>query len=481
VIDPTEPSRETAESVTDAPDDGQAIFLLTIGDSQPIAIRDGTQQSAIDKIPEASLKMDATERLGLVGVDLNDEALLEVRQDGKRSPLLSGVVYELNHAEDRLFVDLRGTMQLLEDQNVAIRPDGVPRQELISYLLSLAGISPEHQDIDGFVLPKSADTYLGIVPIEGCLVRGEPLLGKVCFYSYKRDRDDDDRFNRLVEAAGAESSISAVRARVSVTADNFLEADALVRDQVNRALDWIAFRTSISEPVVSYGGGTLFTDWSRDRARAISYGSPIVYLRRQSDNAAWAREALRFTSAVKPEFRAEHFLGEAGHVFERVLSSDSSSLSDEERSVLLSLHWYRRARQDERPVDRLVDYWTSLEHVLAQQPVAKLFTKEQRRQIKERVLGDWRADPERLTALEAAIDGVNQSPLPRRLDAFVAQHATPLSDSDQDLLWKTREKRNDVVHGRAVPSISNRELDKLSAITGRFILRRALALGHARE
>ena len=149
--------------------------------------------------------------------------------------------------------------------------------------------------------------------------------------------------------------------------------------------------------------------------------------------------------------------------------------------MLLALHWYRRARQDERLVDRLVDYWTSLEHVLAQQDVAKLFTKDQRRKIKERVLADWQADSELLSALERAIDGVNQSSLPSRLNAFVAQHAIPMSDSDTDLLWETRDKRNDVVHGRDVPSISNRELDKLGAITSRFILRRALGLGHARE
>ncbi|MDP9237939.1 MAG: hypothetical protein M3P30_11190 [Chloroflexota bacterium] len=450
-------------------------LLLAVGDAEPITILEGTGGSRIGATPYATLQLPAVQRGQLAGVDLTDEARVEAVEHGNRFLQLTGFVSRLTHDRDVTRIELHGTTVVLHERTVALRHDKVPGPEMISYLLSLCGVPIGRQDVEGLEFPDTDVSYVGIVPIDGCAIEGAWQIGRLALYGRDSAKDDEDRrFDELLASEDAVTATSAARGRVTVQARTFLEAESLIRDEVDRALDWIAFRCAISEPLISIGAEQINVSWVRARALGMPRSSKLAYCRRTTDDAAWVQEIAGAAAAPQLTLSDTTYFSQTYPTFEALLSAEHSELSDAERSILLSLHWHRRARQAERSADRLVDYWTAIEYVIARAQIPKLFTNQELSLMKDRLKVDWEGDV-RWNAIVDAVGSANASPLPQRLRSFIADNNVPISAADYEVLWSTRRWRNDLVHGRSIPLIDEPTLTKLGALAERMILRRAAA------
>jgi hypothetical protein len=59
-----------------------------------------------------------------------------------------------------------------------------------------------------------------------------------------------------------------------------------------------------------------------------------------------------------------------------------------------------------------------------------------------------------------------------RIRKFITEKEITFSDSEMLLVKKSRDKRNDVIHGRRNVDVSTEELDKLRSLIERLILAR---------
>jgi hypothetical protein len=297
----------------------------------------------------------------------------------------------------------------------------------------------------------------------------------VTFYGRDGTDDDDVRFDSVF--SDPQPTRYPVRARVPVTGRTLLNAEAAAVRAVDVALDWVALRCGLSEAFVPFNDGSKLLTWHRAQAVSRAVASSFVFCRREADGAYWVRnidEEGRPATAVNLDDH-EYF----GEIFERC-NELLAAPADEPRAVrtlLRALHWYRRAQQDQRPVDKLIDYWTSIEFIIAGERPPSLFREEDLARIIASLESDgWVDDSETWARLKTAIARLNEAPVPVRLSGYLTKYRVPVGPEEASVLESTRKMRNQMVHGSKMPDIGDYELRKLRSVVGKMLLRRGLSL-----
>ena len=116
----------------------------------------------------------------------------------------------------------------------------------------------------------------------------------------------------------------------------------------------------------------------------------------------------------------------------------------------------------------------ALESYVAGVEVAELFSKAQRKELRE-LAPDW-LNPEQKDEFEKAINSINAPPFGVRLSERLDRDGVPLTEEERELLFGTlRSARNDVAHGRALKRPPTRD----EVLRGISVVSRALLFGIA--
>src|SRR5207245_5563939 len=75
---------------------------------------------------------------------------------------------------------------------------GISGPEFISYIVTLAGIGPERQRIDGLELPETDMLYSCVVPITGLELEHELVLGEIAFYGALETNHEEIRLAQML-------------------------------------------------------------------------------------------------------------------------------------------------------------------------------------------------------------------------------------------------------------------------------------------
>jgi hypothetical protein len=124
-----------------------------------------------------------------------------------------------------------------------------------------------------------------------------------------------------------------------------------------------------------------------------------------------------------------------------------------ERRSLLAL---KRAVSEVSTEPQLQALWEALESYAAGLKGPKLFSKKQRRELRD-VIPKWMT-PQQQDKFTNAIADLNRPPLGVRLEWRLERDAVPLAAYERKLLFeKLRDARNDVAHGREIADSPRRE------------------------
>ncbi|MCK2213351.1 hypothetical protein MF672_006020 [Actinomadura sp. ATCC 31491] len=98
------------------------------------------------------------------------------------------------------------------------------------------------------------------------------------------------------------------------------------------------------------------------------------------------------------------------------------------------------------PLAQVQAIFESIEFYASGATVPELFSKADRRKLR-RVLPDSLSNMQR-KRIEQLMGDLNSPPLRLRLARVMDDDSVPITSEELDLLWKLRQLRNDVVHGR---------------------------------
>lgn len=326
---------------------------------------------------------------------------------------------------------------------------GISPPEMIYLLMSsVEGVDTDPQHIHGLHLSDSRRAFVFIAPIPGISIKGDEAVRIADIELYvpaKGMRYDDDLIQKAApEPLAPELSPEVTRAYVPVLAHGFTEAIVLGQARLSQAIDWLSFRCGLSTPCYRAAGEWRFIQWDRTDGLAHLVETDWVYIRdtlpvmaRERYWLRWSPPAVR-DSIVQLGGQSDPRATETLELVEKTLTKQDEDRTPAERSLLLALHFHRRARQSPDRIDQIVNYWHSLEFILSP-------------------YGD--------------------GPLRGRWKHFWKQHGLSLLETDEAFLWdKMRKLRNRIEHGDEFQQMTQIDLDHLGCIAEKAVLTAAAGL-----
>jgi len=156
----------------------------------------------------------------------------------------------------------------------------------------------------------------------------------------------------------------------------------------------------------------------------------------------------------------------------RRLDKSLPPLTLQDQLALLALS---RATREPDPLAQVQALWEAVEFYVSGVEVGRMFSKAECRKIRKAVMDALpSATAEQHERLDHAIGQLNNAPLLIKLKAALDREGVPIADSELDLLWKLRQLRNDVVHGRNSTLPEPEDVEYAVSIIARMLLYRVL-------
>ena len=147
-------------------------------------------------------------------------------------------------------------------------------------------------------------------------------------------------------------------------------------------------------------------------------------------------------------------------------------MTQDEKNLLMTLHWLRRAIQSGDNKDKMLDLWTAMEFLISGTKVNPLFCNDQKDAIKRLLGANLDLTTEQKKALFDKIDMLNSPPLKVKIYALKKTLGIDLTDEELELIDTARNKRNDIIHGKRDVDVYDKELNKLRSIIERLLIGR---------
>lgn len=287
-------------------------------------------------------------------IDLTSEILVDPGTDDQEPRIFTGVVQKATATLTQIDFEVTSPIALLEEQRTqgVLGFAGVPVPETLAYVLTASGVPAERQNIEGFPTGGPDTPYFCIFPVEGLHVEGELSVGLVTLYG------EDATTERDIQLASNSARLPwaglgfDARARVVVAAADFMQAEAIARQAVQKALEWISFRLRHSEALPSGVIDAASVAWDRRRAigvpRLTDQFHAYRYLPAGAISGSWASAAQ--PSDVEP-LSGKTSTNDLKQFFPPL--TNAGSTKDGEIPVVVSMseamHWLHRS-------DTLIDF-----------------------------------------------------------------------------------------------------------------------------
>lgn len=312
--------------------------------------------------------------------------------------------------------------------------------------------------------------FVVIVPTRDFLINDIFKFGGVEFYPIFDSKDDAIIRKSTTGQKEPDWGSNFPRARTIVRATNHFDAIQLGYAKINNTVNWITLRNDLTLPVINekseeqYVEFNIFKHYSRVRI------SSIVYCREINQERACLfdiRELIGNKLAIEND--PNDYFKPTKSLFEPIMSKSKKDLSQQDKNLILSLHWLARSVNDSENVDKLLDLWTSIEFIVSFQSGIPLLTEEEKRLVFEKV-ADLGFSEEKLGILKDKIDMFNDVPLMQRFKVLVEKLDIDFTLNEWNLVRITRRKRNEIIHGLKENEIATEEIERLRGIVERILI-----------
>jgi hypothetical protein len=384
------------------------------------------------------------------GVAYVGEASVESLVDRVVSKLFTGLVNRVTVHGDVATIELVGNKREFKERlmgGLAVG-EGNATQELIFCIMRSNGWPADRTYMQGWA-PGPREKFLVAAPLAGASVSESQRFGA----------DEIVLANPSLVAFGESEvwsrfSESQSWAVTAVSADTLYDAEVKGLAQIDVGLSAIRALGAYRFPC--FRGGVLPFD--RDQARAKVRASDLVLVQSLTSARHWLRsvfareklELLEIGSLAIKEIPPEQ-LEDRGSFFGR------------------SLHEWKMAADSTDDMDRVAHLWRSVECYSSRGVVPQLFSNADLKSIRKVVKTSATWNTGQINAIDSRIGSINNPPLNEKFQMTLDQDFVRLSDQELAAIFKTRDLRNDLEHGRALTEPGHRTLDNAIAVMN-FVL-----------
>jgi len=377
-----------------------------------------------------------------------------VGQRGAEVPRFTGSIVSAKPVADGVEIEAVSAVSLSESIIPGMVTRGVPPQETIYVLARSSGIPDEKLKIDGLAeLPR--ETFEVVIPIDGLVIDTASHFGGAMLLSADiglRSLAGLEVQDELRVAFGASAYALAL-----VTTTRMFDAEEQGLAAVDLALAWLT--AQLRYGLTHRPDGTLLA-FDRKESLAQPLRRDVVFVRGLTTLRQWLRrpraaKQARFVAPTNTERSLDHSL---------------PSLTLQDQLALLAL---ARATHEPDALAQVQALWEAIEFYTSRASVSHLFAKSQCKVIRKAIRDALPAlSQEQQRRVDYAIGQLNNAPLLIRLRKALDDDNVPIADGEIDLLWKLRNLRNGVVHGRKSELPAPEDVEYAISIVSRMVVYR---------
>jgi hypothetical protein len=431
-------------------------FSLRFGEAEAgHALRGANMSNAMNQMPNAEVTIDLA-RLGMP-VDYFSGLAMAALEGERVYPRFVGSVVSAEpkaNGTDEVEVEAVGAAALSEQQIMGMAVRGVPPFELVYVVARSAGLREEQLNIEGVEqLPR--ESFEVVAPVDNLVVEQALEFAGVRFLPAESG-------SRALAALEVDQDLrdaytAPAYALVLVTASRCLDAEERGLALIDLAVSWLTVRLRYGLAVLPAGRPLPFR---RSKSLASPARRDIVFVRGLATTRQWLRRPRTVAAPRSVDFTPADLR----------LDPNLPRLTLQERQAVLAL---ARAASELDPLGRVQALFEAVEFYVGDVQADKLFSKGDRKSI----LGALPPlTPEQSRRIEQLAGDLNNAPLRARLMCTLDIDEVPVSAAEIELLWRLRELRNDVVHGRRSELPTVEDVEYGVSIVSRMLVHRVSRL-----
>ncbi|PFF07164.1 hypothetical protein CN315_14740 [Bacillus cereus] len=414
---------------------------------------------------------------GLKKIHLSDKWAIRYQINGN-SIESAGVIYELKKGTNGIIIILSAFIHELSKMKLDFLSfQGSDPHSPVHAILRPSGMLKEQINIEGF--GEKYVPYLVLLPIEDLLLSNPEFgLGDVTIITkdeaFNRYKGFEEKYNHNL--LGQFDTF----AQTIVESSNAYDAYLLGKQKVQDAIDMIILLAKNERMFSFYNLGDGPNEWNRlqlhqnPKCSSPYYIENIIGLESMVGDSknTWVNNSLGIDSNFEKMFRELNW-------FEEILyKKQVGEHSTLDKQLFNALKWLNRSWKANDIEDKVIYTNISMEFLVDKietdpflpdeiirnfkqllkqllKEKSDIFTEEYSRKIKDKSFGK-----------------LNDPPLKIKVQTLIRQLAIPITDEDFNRLWKVRDYRNDLVHGKDELQINPENILIANILLGEFIVYR---------
>ncbi|WP_203289538.1 hypothetical protein [Metabacillus sp. cB07] len=413
----------------------------------------------------------------LKNIHLSEDLVINYRIKGN-SIESAGTIYEVKKGTNRINIFLSSFMHELSKKKLGFfsfhSPD--PHSPFQAILRS-SGILKEQINIEGFA--KKYGPYLVLLPIENLVLSNPEFgFGDVTFLTKDQAFDMYKGFkeNYNDNLLGKFDTF----AQSIVESDNAYDAYLLGRSKVQDAIEMVILLSKNERVFNYYNLGLEPNEWNRSRlyqnpkCSSVYYVENIIGLENVLGDSkdTWEDNSLGLNSKLNKIFK------ELDWFEEKLYKKHTGQHSNLDKQLFNALKWLNRSWKAEDIEDKVIYSNISMEFLVDKvetdpflpDDVIREFKKLLKQLLKEQ--SDIFTEEYSKKIKDKSLSKLKDPPLKVKVQALIHQLAIPITDEDFSKLWKVRDYRNDLVHGKDELEINPDNILIANILLGEFIIYR---------
>lgn len=414
----------------------------------------------------AMFLIDVEQNKDFFKADLKDE--VEIYEKENNNLVFRGLVKEYSKQDEKTALVISQDITLkMETEKMSAEFVNMNPADCVSILVSSMGLGFKPSGIN---YNTSEREFMIIMPIRNLIINKKFNIGEVEFY--QDFSTEDDALIRKSENGlkNLEWNGNIPRAKIRVKEKQFLPAIKEGYNKISQAIDIICLRSDFSSPILK----------TNDKTKDLSFNYYRLFTRVKIPTWVYCREINTKAFCIynlesiaenilSLEYWPEEYFQPIKDSFEKLITKNKDSLTQEENNLLQALHWLRRAIQIGNNKDKLLDLWTSMEFLISGFKIDNLFSDKEKNKLKG-IVSNTDFSQDQKNAIYSKIGMLNDAPLMSRIKEILKSLNIDITDEEYNLLKSARNKRRDIIHGLKDEDVSEKELNKLRTIIESILL-----------
>lgn len=414
--------------------------------------------SKINRMGISTFKINLKENPEFLCCDLKDELRIYERSNNKL--VFTGLAKHCAIQKDNT------ALLVIQDKTLKMQNTRLSTEFINMNSVDCASLLAQSMEIDfhtDYCINTNERTFIVVVPIKNLIINEGFNIGNVEFYQEFNTLDDILIRKSENGRTNPEWNGNFPRAKIEVNSCSFFKAIQEGHKKISTAIDLISLRTDISFPCIKIND--IYQNFVFDYYRYFSKVKiPSWVYCREKDTNSYTLFNIEFVTenVLALEYKPKDYFLEFNELFSEIICKNQHTQLD--KNVLQVLHWLRRSIQTGENKDKLLDLWTAMEFLVSETKAEKLFCRDQIKNIKQIIEAGQILQEKQKEALFKKIDEINNIPLMVKIRTMEQENDVKLTLEEEKILRSTRDKRNDLIHGKKDIDILENELNKLRSI-----------------